>query len=322
VLWKFAKSFLYTVFPRIKFRSLKQLIRYFPLFFLLIGSIILIPEIQVICDTIYEKNYTKMRAIFIILILASSQRLFAQQVLAAINVVKPIYTSIAPVAGPPVTDIDGNNYKTVKIGTQIWMAENLKTTRYSDGTAIPLVNNPPAWSDLTSSGKAYCWYNDDITNKELYGALYTWAAAMNGEAGNNLIPSGVQGVCPTGWHMPSDAEWKILTDFLTYNGFDSGRGIDVAKSIAARSGWKEYHITGTVGNDQLKNNESGFSALPGGSRLYNGTFNQAGNTANWWRATEFSESLAYYRYISYCNNRIYQSSNNKQNGFSVRCLRD
>lgn len=262
-----------------------------------------------------------MRAVLIILILASCQRLFSQQVLAVVNVINPNFKNSA--AGASVTDIDGNIYKTVNIGTQIWMAENLKTTRFADGTEIPLVNNTPAWSNLTSTSKAYCWYNDDITNKELYGALYTWAAAMNGEAGNNLIPSGVQGVCPVGWHLPSDAEWKILTDYLTYNGYDSGRGgIAIGKSLAAKSGWIEYPTAGTVGNDQAKNNESGFSALPGGGRLYNGTFNQAGITANWWRSTEFSAALADYRYISYCNSRIYKSSNNKQNGFSVRCLKD
>ena len=262
-----------------------------------------------------------MRTILVILIMAFCQRLTAQQVLASAFVSKTSFKSASESAS--ITDIDGNVYKTVTIGSQVWMAENLKTTKYSDGTPIPFVNNPPEWNSLTNSSKAYCWYNDDMNHKELYGALYTWAAAMNGEASNNLIPSGVQGVCPKGWHLPSDAEWTILTDYLTYHGYAYGSsGIAIGKSMAARSGWIEYDAEGTVGNDQVNNNGCGFTALPGGSRLYNGTFNQAGSTGNWWRATEFSETLAYYRYISYCNSRIYKSSNNKQNGFSVRCLRD
>jgi hypothetical protein len=104
-----------------------------------------------------------------------------------------------------VTDIDGNVYNTVQIGSQLWMSENLKTSRYADGATIPFVNNSSDWAALNETSKAYCWYDDNISNKEIYGALYTWGAAMNGAAGSNKVPGEVRGICPTGWHLPSDA---------------------------------------------------------------------------------------------------------------------
>lgn len=263
-----------------------------------------------------------MKAVIVIFLMFWCQNTLAQEILAALNknnnnVVK------ASSEVTIVTDIDGNVYHTVTIGKQVWMAENLKTTRYSDGTSIPLVSADPLWESLTPSCKAFCWYNDDVSNKESYGALYTWTAAMNGAASSNHIPSGVQGVCPAGWHLPSDAEWTILTDYLIVNGYaNSSYGIDIGKSMAATSNWIAFQVSGTVGHDQTSNNRSGFAALPSGSRLYSGAFNQAGRIGNWWRSTEQSDALAYFRYISYSNSRMYSSSCNKQNGLSIRCLKD
>jgi len=114
------------------------------------------------------------------------------------------------IAGGILTDIDGNSYNTVKIGMQIWMAENLKTTKYSNGIEIILVDTEAQWDMLTETDKAYCWYGDNSDNKSVYGALYTWAAAMNGSTSSSSSPSGVQGICPTGWHIPSDGEWHTL----------------------------------------------------------------------------------------------------------------
>ena len=100
-----------------------------------------------------------------------------------------------------VTDVDGNTYKTVIIGTQVWMAENLKTTKYNDGIQIPLVTDPITWINLKSA--AYCWYNNDLaTNKNIYGAIYNWLVVNTGK------------LCPIGWHVPSDTEWTTLTTFL------------------------------------------------------------------------------------------------------------
>jgi len=106
-----------------------------------------------------------------------------------------------------VTDYDGNTYNTVQIGNQVWMAENLKVTHYSDGTEIQLVEDKSAWETLSHTDKAYCYYNNISSNGKTYGALYTWAAVMNGAGSSNTNPGRVQGVCPDGWHLPSDAKW-------------------------------------------------------------------------------------------------------------------
>ena len=108
-------------------------------------------------------------------------------------------------SGNTVIDYDGNEYQIVQIGDQEWMAENLKVTHYADGTTIPLVEGTVEWTELDTDGKAYCWYENNTSLKDTYGALYTWPAAMKG-----AVNSGVQGVCPDGWHMPSEAEWKVL----------------------------------------------------------------------------------------------------------------
>lgn len=227
-----------------------------------------------------------------------------------------------------VADYDGNTYNTIKIGTQWWMAENLKVTHYTNGTAILLVTDRIVWRSLgdNNTDDAYCYYNNDASGEaDTYGALYTWAAAMGDNAVSSTAnPSGVQGVCPDGWHLPSDAEWTDLTDYLTNNGFGyEGSGSDIAKSMASTSGWTTYSIAGTVGNDQASNNSSGFSALPGGSRSSNfGTLYNVGGSGNWWSSSEYCSSFAFNRYLYYGDASVYRFSSNKSNGFSVRCVRD
>ena len=130
-----------------------------------------------------------------------------------ITIVFLLSLGLTTIDAQPVKDIDGNVYPTVTIGSQVWMAKNLETTRYPDGTPILLVDTIPAWDALNESSKAYCWYGDEIKNKDTYGALYTWAAAMNGAESSDAKPSGVQGVCPTGWHLPSDAEWTEREEY-------------------------------------------------------------------------------------------------------------
>jgi uncharacterized protein (TIGR02145 family) len=190
------------------------------------------------------------------------------------------------------------------------MAENLKTTKYNDGTAIPLVADDKAWEALTTP--AYCWYNNDATaNKKTYGALYNWYTVNTKK------------LCPTGWHVPSDAEWTTLTDYLTNNGYGyQGSGNDIVKSMAATSGWTTYGTLGTVGNDQASNNSSGFTALPSGYRNYDGTYFTIGLYGFWWSSTEFSTALAYDRTMFYSSSLVYRLNYGKGNGFSVRCLRD
>lgn len=212
-----------------------------------------------------------------------------------------------------VQDIDGNVYKTIKIGTQVWMVDNLKTTHYNDGTAIPEVSDATAWSNLTTPG--YTWYDNDSTmHAELHGALYNYYAVADTNSLN---------VCPVGWDVPTDAEWTILTDFLEDSGFGyGGSGADISKSMASTFGWTSSGTAGRVGNDQGTNNSSGFSGLPGGRRDSDGTFNFVGSLGYWWSSTEYLTSSAWHRYLFYNNDDVYRNFGPKGFGFSVRCLRD
>ncbi len=229
-----------------------------------------------------------------------------------------------------VKDIDGNKYEIVIIGNQTWMAENLKVTRYADGTSIPLVTSNSAWAALgnNDTDKAYCYYNNNTDGEaDTYGAIYTWAAAMNGMATSVSNPSGVQGVCPTGWHMPSDTEWTELTDYLTNNGYGfEGSGSDIGKSMAETFGWNTNSTPGNVGNDQATNNSSGFSALPGGYRGDgpggDGGFYLKNNYAYWWTATENLATTAKNRYMVINNSNVNSINRDKSEGIYVRCIKD
>ncbi|MBA7544886.1 hypothetical protein ES705_37247 [subsurface metagenome] len=158
-----------------------------------------------------------------------------------------------------VTDYEGNVYQTITIGSQEWMCENLKLTKYADGTAIPLVTNSTEWGNLTTPG--YYWYNnDEPTYANTYGALYNWYTV---EKGN---------LCPTGWHVPTDAEWTTLTDYL------GGASVAGGKLKETGTAHWSYPNTGAT-------NESGFTALPGGGRSLNGTFGYVGSSGGWWSST-------------------------------------
>jgi uncharacterized protein (TIGR02145 family) len=231
-----------------------------------------------------------------------------------------------------VTDFDGNVYNTITIGTKILMKENLKTTNFSNGTSIPLVTDTNNWIALTDTSKAYCWYNNDTANKTTYGALYTWAAAMNGAASTTDNPSSIQGVCPTGWHLPSDAEWSQMENYLADNGYNydgtTGGGRDkIAKSLASTSGWTSSSNTGAVGNTDYPTyrNKSDFTALPGGYRTYVGTFLGIGDYSIWWSATEYDATDgtdAWCHYLHYSISYVRNSGSFKDGGYYVRCVRN
>ena len=212
-----------------------------------------------------------------------------------------------------VTDIDGNKYHTILIGTQTWMVENLKTTKYNDGTDIPNVTDSVTWSTLTTP--AYCWYKNNATaNKDTYGALYNWHAVNTGK------------LCPGGWHVPTDIEWTILANYLILNGynFDGTTAINkYAKALASASGWNTSTVIGTIGNNDypIKRNATGFSALPGGSRWNNGKFDFTGSAGNWWSSTEDDE-FAWLRNMSYYGDDVLRAFNYKNSGFSVRCIKN
>jgi uncharacterized protein (TIGR02145 family) len=196
-----------------------------------------------------------------------------------------------------VSDIDGNTYKTIQIGTQTWMAENLKTTKYNDGTAIPKIKGSNAWGALTTG--AYCDYNNFAAYSPIYGRLYNWYVGAS---------TNPQNVCPSGWHVPSDTEWTVLIDYL---GGESVAGDKLREYGSAH--WPEYYYGAT--------NESGFTALPGGLRNKPNSFTGVGIQAILWLSTEYdADNAEFYNMLyfgdmngGYCT---------KDGGFSVRCLKD
>jgi uncharacterized protein (TIGR02145 family) len=209
-------------------------------------------------------------------------------------------------------DIDGNEYNIVQIGTQIWLKENLKTTKYRNGNLIGTTTS--ATLDISSeTTPKYQWaYDGNESNVATYGRLYTWYAVTDS-----------RNVCPVGWHIPSDAEWTTLTDYLTNNGYGyQGSGSDIAKSMAVTFGWTLDPIEGNVGNDQASNNSSGFTALPSGVRSNSGPFYVIGNGCYWWSSTERSTATAYDRIIVYNDSGVHRNYLYERDGCSVRCLKD
>jgi uncharacterized protein (TIGR02145 family) len=213
---------------------------------------------------------------------------------------------------------DGKTYEIVKIGNQWWMAENLAYLPAVSPSALPLDNG------IESLIKPYYYvygYNgskvDEAKSTEnfaIYGVLYNWVAAMNGEKGSNENPSGVQGVCPCGWHLPSDKEWTELTDYLG--------GRKVAGGKLKESGHVHWHSP-----NEGATNESGFKALPGGSRkefwIDNSHFLDIGYLGYWWSATETHDVQAHRRFIyNNLESVIRFPPNNKRCGLSVRCIKD
>ncbi len=224
------------------------------------------------------------------------------------------YTLIPCPGAATVTDIDNNTYNTVQIGNQCWMKENLRTTRYSNGTSIALGSS-------TSTTTAYRYYpNDDQSNVSTYGYLYNWKAVMGNSSSSSANPSGVQGICPTGWHVPSDAEWTQLTDYVSgQSQYVCGvSNSHIAKALASTTGWQSSSQICAVGNNPNANNATGFSVLPSEGGGY-------GDYAYFWSATEVGSFSAYCMGLAYDMPDVYRGGDleiYKYLGFSVRCLRD
>lgn len=222
-----------------------------------------------------------------------------------------------------VSDYDGNNYFTIQLGDQWWMINNLQTTHYADGTQIPLIENKFIWETLGSDDKAYCYYDNNENNEShTYGALYTWAAAMNGASSTNGNPSEIQGVCPDGWHLPSDDEWKELEMFMGMSQEETDiaglRGTNEGSQLAtSRDLWSEGYL---VADPDF--GTSGFIAQPAGGRRYDGSFGHMGDNANFWTATEYSDIRAWGRHIYSSYTSVHRYKNVKSDGFSVRCVKD
>jgi uncharacterized protein (TIGR02145 family) len=206
-----------------------------------------------------------------------------------------------------LTDYDGNTYKTVQIGDQVWMAENLRTTHYSDGEAITLVEKSSNWVKMTVEDRAYCYFENSINNGAIYGLLYTWAAAMKGEKNK---PNNVQGVCPKGWHLPQNSEWSELAEFLGGEYLAGGK-------------MKEAGTTHWNSPNKEASNESGFTGLPGGSRYSYGDFIEAGSIGYFWSTSVSDDSVqVIYRSLYYTSGQLYQGTHHMTYGFCVRCVKD
>jgi len=195
-----------------------------------------------------------------------------------------------------VADIDGNVYQAVKIGNRWWMMENLKVTRYRNGDPIEHITDAPAWDRLTVG--AFCMYDNSADNGAVYGFLYNWYAVNDS-----------RGITPEGWHVPTDEEWQTLIDHLG--------GASIAGGKMKEAGLSHWENPNT-GAD----NESGFLALPGGYRYYEGDFHEKGYQAYFWSGTGISLSLAWNRVLRYNSSAVDRVDRNRIGGFSVRCVRD
>jgi uncharacterized protein (TIGR02145 family) len=193
-----------------------------------------------------------------------------------------------PIAcGEPVTDIDGQVYSTVRNGEQCWMAENLKTGRYRDGTPIPNVTDAARWARLTSG--AWANYDNQVANDTTYGKLYNWHAVNDS-----------RGLCPIGWHVATDAEWTALAAFID---------IDPGHMMKSATAWNGL-------------NASGLNALPAGNRRVEGGFFNIGRSGVFWTSTGNGADMAWSRSLLSSYRELYRYSNNKKYGYSVRCVMD
>jgi uncharacterized protein (TIGR02145 family) len=193
-----------------------------------------------------------------------------------------------------IKDIDGNSYAVVKIGTQVWTKTNLKTSQYNDGTAIPNVTGGTQWANLTTG--AYAIYDNTAHNNTTYGKLYNWYAVNTGK------------LAPKGWHIPTDADWTILSDYL------GGESVAGGKMKSTSALWPSPNTGAT--------NSSGFTGLPSGARFSDGTFNNVERFCYLWSATESSTTNASDRSLNFSKSSLGRGFSNKGIGGSCRCVRD
>jgi uncharacterized protein (TIGR02145 family) len=218
-----------------------------------------------------------------------------------------------------ISDDEGNIYNTIKIGTQIWMKENLKTKRYRNGDLI-VTTNPSTLNIMNESNSRYQWaYDGNEINVSTYGRLYTWYVLTDSRS-----------ICPTGWHVPTDAEWTTLQNYLIANGFNYDgytTGNKLAKSLSSTSLWAYSPDTGNPGNFDYsaRRNATGFTALPSGYRFDDGSFQSLTYYAVWWSATDSPWSQgtgALNRQVRWCANGLETFAATKTLGFSVRCVKN
>lgn len=220
---------------------------------------------------------------------------------------------------PTVMDFDSNCYQTVQIGLQCWLKENLRTTHYSDGTPIAL-------GDTLSSDVPYRYYpNGDSSIVNTYGYLYNWPAMMYGQAECNATPSGVQGICPKGWHAPSQSEWDVLINHVRHQSqyWCGNNQWFIAKSLASTTGWNLYNEMCCVGDDAPNdNNATGFSAYPAGMFRGGAYFSYRDEALFWTTFASSGSDMACYKSLRNYDRDVFQCGDRKDYGLSVRCLKD
>ena len=240
----------------------------------------------------------------------------------AINAVDTSYGSVEEfttlwACGGTITDYDNNNYNTLEIGTQCWMKENLKTEHYANGDPISPGNS-------VSTTTAYWYYpNNNPSNKATFGLLYNWPAAMKNAASSSANPSGVQGACPNGWHIPSVSEWTQLINYVSSDiqYWCGSESTYIAKSIASVSGWTSTSTTTcAISNDVSANDLVGLSIVPAGG--YNGNYFDFGLEAEIWSSTENSSGSAHGYNLKHYNAYVIKSTYGVYNAYAVRCLKD
>ena len=206
-----------------------------------------------------------------------------------------------------VSDNDGHTYNYKTIGTQVWMTENLRTSKYRNGESITNLTANADWMAATFG--AWCNYNNDsITYENRYGKLYNWYAVNDS-----------RNIAPIGWHVATDSEWATLTNYVFAN---PGASNSWCKALASTTDWATFPTAGTIGSNLSINNYSGFSALPSGDRYYTGTFYDVAFIGLWWSSSESSTANAYYRILYHGNTNVDNNSTIKSNGYSVRCVRN
>jgi uncharacterized protein (TIGR02145 family) len=207
-----------------------------------------------------------------------------------------------------MTDQDGNTYKTIVIGTQEWMAENLKVSHYRNGDLIPVVTNNNTWAGLSTG--ATCWYNNDSATYNCpYGKLYNWYAAVD-----------ARNLCPVGWHVPTDAEWNILVKQI--DPVADTTCFSCTQSSTAGGKMKSTGIQYWLSLNTAADNSSGFSGLPGGARYYNGPYINIGGNGYWWSSSQLTTADAWFRTLYYVGGLLGRDRSYLHYGLSVRCLRD
>lgn len=204
--------------------------------------------------------------------------------------------------GTGVTDLDGNKYPSVIIGKQEWMAENLKVTQYNDGTIIPLISKEKEWKknwDNTSNNPMMCWYdNDSLTKKNIHGGLYNWYVVNNDK-----------NICPSGWHIPTNQEWKDLEKYI---------GVKTEEKLKSITGWKN-----TEGESYGNGTDNySFNAIPSGARSAMGSYQHQHTKVEWWSSTSYNTKNAWSSDLKYNNNGLSQGYLLKANGLSIRCIKN